>query len=121
MPETIDTSRPFTTIPEGTNIVTITEVPLKKRSKASDNIYYEFKFGYVLEGKQKKWTAAFMPWDLGVLLSAMKFPQISEHSFEWDREKCMNRVLKVTIVHEPDSKDPKKFWPRIKQAEELPF
>lgn len=119
MPETTDTSRPFTVIPEGVHTLTILEIPLKKRTKSGANFVYEFKFGYTLEGKRKKWTAFFMPWDLGPVLGALGFPQISEHTYEWEREQCKDRVIKAKIIHQPDAKDATKVWPRIEEATEF--
>lgn len=121
MLETTDTKRPFFTIPEGEHIVQILEVPVKKRTKSGDYFCYEFKFGYAWNGQKKTWTNTFMQWDLVPILKALQFKQVSEHSFEWDRELCKDRALKIKIVHEPDAKDSSKVWPKIKEAEELPF
>ena len=119
MPETTDTQRPFSFPQEGEHILHILEIPTKQRTKSGDGIVYKFTFGYLEKGQKKKWTAFFMPWDLGPILGALRFKKISEHSYEWEREECKGRTLKATVKHQADKNDPAKVWPRIEKAIEL--
>ena len=121
MRETTDTAK-FEMMPEGHYIFTISKVPEKLKSQATQKIYYKFEFETVVQGKIKKHIEVFMPWLASELLKALGATEIEPNKFEWDREAVMGKEIEADLVHELDRKDPNKKWPKLKNiTERVPF
>jgi hypothetical protein len=121
MPEVTDTNPNI--FPEGPVKLTVSKVPLKKKTEKG-NVFYEWDFEGMVEDQIKTLKVFYWPSEMKDLLLAVggKEDPVKKGQITWEKEEVSGRKISATVYHIPQRKDPTRKDVKLKDiVEEPPF